>query len=89
MVVGDFLPGLSSLVDDKDLTLTLEHSADGESFETLADFAAPVSTGADSAGAAAASSQDKLPSTCERYIRASDDRLSPVHLLVEGQFRMT
>lgn len=59
-----------SLADAKTLTLVLEHSADKATVVTHTDVAALVSTGAGGAGAVAASSQFKLPSTTRRYIRA-------------------
>lgn len=63
------LPATPSLVDAKTVTLTLEDSADGSSFATLASFPAIVVTGSSGAGGGAVEQRVKIPIECRRYIR--------------------
>lgn len=63
-------PALASLVDDKDLDIHVEHSADGETWADLPEVAAVKLTGAGGAGVAANKASFRLPSSTLRYIRA-------------------
>ncbi|MEQ1862905.1 MAG: hypothetical protein ABMA13_23535 [Chthoniobacteraceae bacterium] len=64
------LPATASLVEAKDITLTLKDSADGETFAALAEVPAIVVTGAaEAAGGGAVASRFKIPIACRRYLR--------------------
>lgn len=65
------LPAQATLADNKTITVTLQDSEDNNSFATLAGLSTLVQTGANSAGAAAATLRVKLPPGVHRYIKAS------------------
>jgi len=56
--------------DDKNMTYDIEHSVDNSTFTKLLENVI-VQTGAGGAGAAAATSQFRLPADANRYIRAN------------------
>jgi hypothetical protein len=58
----------ADLPDTKTMTDDVEHSDDDSSFSDLANGVL-VQTGADGAGAAAATARVRLPSTVKRYVR--------------------
>jgi hypothetical protein len=58
----------ADLPDTKTMTYDVEHSDDDSSFSDLANGVL-VQTGADGAGAAAATARVRLPSTVKRYVR--------------------
>ena len=59
----------ADLPDTKTMTYDVEHSDNDSSWSDLANGVL-VQTGADGAGAAAASARVRLPSTAKRYVRA-------------------
>ncbi len=59
----------ADLPDTKTMTYDVEHSDDDSSWSDLANGVL-VQTGADGAGAAAATARVRLPSTVKRYVRA-------------------
>lgn len=63
------LPATPNLVDAKTITLTVEDSADGTTFATVADIPAIVVTGAGGAGGTAVARRFAPPITLRRYIR--------------------
>ena len=65
------IPATPSLADTKNITLTLQDSADNSTFAAIAAEATLVVTGAGGAGAAAASRRVKFPPTTRRYVRLS------------------
>ena len=64
-------PAVPALADAKTATHTLQDSADDSSFAAVAELQPLVQTGADSAGAAAATRRYKAPAGLRRYIRVS------------------
>jgi len=63
------IPATPSLADTKNLTLTIEDSADNASFSAITGLATIVVTGAGGAGAAAKTETIRLPSTTRQYLR--------------------
>lgn len=60
---------LANLVDTKNITLTLQDSADNVTFNAAADLPSYAATGAGGIGAAAIAAQVKLPIYVNRYLR--------------------
>jgi len=63
------VPALPALVEAKKLTITVQDSADNESFAAVPELATLVITGESGNGADAAERTVRLPSTARRYIR--------------------
>jgi hypothetical protein len=64
------LPALPSLADTKKATVTLEDSADGITFASIAALSSLEVIGAGGAGAATITRKVRLPSDVRQYIRA-------------------
>ncbi len=65
------IPATPNLADTKNITITVEDSADGVNFAAVPALATFVVTGAGGVGAAAASRRFRLPSDARRYLRVS------------------
>lgn len=65
------VPATPDLANGQTLTFTIQDSADDSTFATLAGLSTLVMTGADSAGAAAATRVVRLPRTTRRYVRVN------------------
>ena len=63
------VPATTALVADKDLTITIEDSADDSTFAAIPEIAPFVVTGEYGNGSAAAAFRVRLPPTARRYIR--------------------
>lgn len=64
-----FIPATPALVDAKTIILTVKDSADDATFTAIPSLATLIQTGADSAGAAAATRRVRLPVTTRQYLR--------------------
>jgi hypothetical protein len=65
------VPALPDLANDQTATITLQDSANGTDFATLAGLSTVVLTGAGGTGAAAAKRVVRLPDNTRRYVRAN------------------
>ncbi|HEX3817671.1 MAG TPA: hypothetical protein VHW03_05230 [Chthoniobacterales bacterium] len=63
------MPATPSLADTKNITLTLQDSADNSSFALVTDIPAKIVTGAGGVGGAGLIYQCKLPIALRRYVR--------------------
>jgi hypothetical protein len=65
------LPATPDLANGQTITLTIQDSADGTTFATLAGLSTIVATGAGGLGAAAIERIVRLPRTTRRYVRVN------------------
>lgn len=63
------LPATPNLADTKNVTLTIQDSADNVTFAAITGLATVVATGAGGVGAAAKTETIRLPSTTRQYLR--------------------
>ena len=63
------IPALASLANDKDVTVTVQDSADNSSFAAVNELSTVVVTGGGGTGSDAATQKVRLPSTTRRYVR--------------------
>lgn len=70
-VIAFGAPATPALVEDKDLTITLEDSADGETFAAVPSVAPLVITGGVGDGADAAETRIRFPEGLRRYIHVN------------------